>query len=235
MIIFDDVSKSYRTGLGLKRILRDFDGELPTDLNIGILGGNGSGKSTLMRLLAGSESPDRGRIYRDGRVSFPVGQAMGFNTHMTGRGNAAFLARVYGADVGRVIDFVGDFAELGAYLDEPLRTYSNGMRARLSFSLCMAIEFDVYLVDEVTAAGDVAFKRKCNQVFAERRRKSKMVMASSNTKMIKLYCDRGAILDGGRIHLFDSIDEAVSVYETKVYTTEISVLDRKPIWEGARR
>ena len=221
MILFDDVSKSYRTALGLKRILHGFDGALPTDMNLGILGRNGSGKTALMRMLAGSELPDSGRIYRDARVSFPVGHSIGVSTMMTGRENVAFIARAYGDDVGRVTDFVDDFAELGVYLDEPMRNYSNGMRARLYFSLCMAIEFDVYLVDEVTAAGDVEFKRKCNQLFAERRRSARIIMTSNNVKMIRQYCDRGAILDGGRILMFDRIEDAITVYQTNIYRTEI--------------
>lgn len=221
MILFDDVSKSYRTAEGLKRILYDFDCELPTDMSLGILGRNGSGKTALMRMLAGSELPDRGRIIRGPRVSFPVGHSVGFNTIMTGRQNATFLARIYGEDVRRVVDFVGDFAELGVYYDEPIRTYSNGMRSRLSFSVCLAMEFEVYLVDEVTAAGDAEFKRKCNALFAERRRTSRIVMASSNPKMVRQYCDRGAILEGGSILLFDRIDDAIGVYTNEIYQTEI--------------
>lgn len=228
MIVFDNVSKGYRTALGVKRILSDVDCELSTDMSIGILGRNGSGKSTLMRMLAGSEMPDRGRIYRDLRVSFPVGHTVGFNTMMTGRENASFLARVYREDVRRVVAFVDSFAELGVYLDEPLRTYSNGMRARLAFSICMAIDFDIYLVDEVTAAGDAEFKRKCNQLFAERRRVSRIIMASNNVKMIRQYCDRGAILEGGSILLFDSIEDAISVYTNEIYRSEV----RGAEWEA---
>lgn len=226
MIVLDNVSKGYRTALGVKRILADVDCALSTDLSLGILGRNGSGKSTLMRMLAGSELPDRGHIDRDVRVSFPVGQAIGFSNMMTGRENVAFLARVYGEDVRRTVAFVDDFAELGDYLDEPLRTYSNGMRSRLTFSACMAIRFDVYLVDEVTAAGDVEFKRRCNQLFAERRRHARIIMASNNAKMLSLYCDRGAILDGGALMTFETVAEAVSVYTNEIYRTEVQGADQ---------
>jgi capsular polysaccharide transport system ATP-binding protein len=225
MIVLDNVSKGYRTALGVKRILTDVNCELSTDLSLGILGRNGSGKSTLMRMLAGSELPDRGHIDRDVRVSFPVGHSVGFSNTMTGRENIAFLARVYGADVHRTVAFVDDFAELGDYLDETLRTYSNGMRARLAFSACMAIPFDVYLVDEVTAAGDIEFKRRCNQLFAERRRHARIIMASNNAKMLRLYCDRGAILEGGSLLTFDTVEEAVRVYADEIYRTEVQGAD----------
>jgi capsular polysaccharide transport system ATP-binding protein len=225
MIILDNVSKGYRTAFGVKRILSDVDCALSTDLSLGILGRNGSGKSTLMRMLAGSELPDRGHIDRDVRVSFPVGHSVGFSNMMTGRENIAFLARVYGEDVRRIVAFVDDFAELGDYLDEPLRTYSNGMRSRLAFSACMAIPFDIYLVDEVTAAGDVEFKRKCNQLFAERRRTARIIMASNNAKMLRLYCDRGAILEGGALLTFDTVEEAVTVYANEIYRTGVQGAD----------
>lgn len=221
MITFDCVSKSYRTALGLKVILDEFDYEMPIDQNLGILGSNGSGKSALIRMIAGSELPDRGRIDRDVRVSFPVGHSAGVSPLMTGRENASFLARVYGEDASRIIRFVDVFAELGSYLDEPVRTYSNGMRARLAFGICIAIDFDVYLVDEVTSVGDIEFKRKSAQIFAERRRSSRIIMTSSNARVIKQYCDRGAILDRGTIRMFDTIDEASAVYQNEVYDSAI--------------
>lgn len=229
MITFDGVSKSYRTALGLKIILEDLDCEISTDQSVGILGRNGSGKSALMRMLAGSELPDRGRIDRDIRVSFPVGHSAGVSPLMTGRENATFLARTYGEDPARIARFVDAFAELGVYLDEPVRTYSNGMRARLAFGICIAIDFDVYLVDEVTSVGDIEFKRKSMQLFAERRRSSRIVMASSNVKMVKMYCDRGAILDRGTIRMFDDIDQAIAIYRDETYRSEIQ--GSEPFWE----
>lgn len=221
MIAFEDVSKSYRTALGLRVVLRDFDLEIPVTQNLGIIGRNGAGKSSLMRMLAGSELPDRGHVRRDVRVSFPVGHSAGVSPFMSGRENAIFMARVYGEDDRRIVRLVDDFAELGAYLDEPVRAYSNGMRARLAFAICVAIPFDVYLVDEVTSVGDIEFKRKSAQIFAERRRGSRIVMTSSNCRVVGQYCDRGAILHGGRIHLFDRIEDAVSVYQSRVYESAI--------------
>lgn len=212
MIAFRNVSKSYRTAGGIKSVLCDFDCDLPTDQNIGILGRNGVGKSALMRMIAGSELPDRGRIMRDVRVSYPIGHQCGFSPMMTGFQNARFVARAYGEDPRRVTQFVDEFVELGSYLHAPLRTYSNGMRARLAFGICMAIPFDVYLVDEVTSVGDIEFKRKCVQVFGERRRTAKLIMVSNSSNTIRQYCDRGAIMESGTIVMYAHIEEAVAVY-----------------------
>lgn len=201
MIVFENVSKSFRTAHGLKVILDDFDCELSTDRNIGILGRNGSGKSTLIRMISGSQRPDSGRIYSDVRLSFPVGHTAALSPMMTGRENARFIARVYREDHHRVARFVHEFSELGDDFDEPLRTYSNGMRARLGFAICMAIDFDVYLIDEITSVGDLEFKRKCIRFFAQRRKSSTVVMVSQNYKTIRQLCEDVALLADGGIQM----------------------------------
>jgi capsular polysaccharide transport system ATP-binding protein len=118
-------------------------------------------QSTLIRLLAGSEMPDRGRIRRHARVSFPLGFGGTFHGTLSGRENVAFIARVYGAGVRHTTRYVEDFAELGGYFDMPVNTYSAGMRARLAFGACLAVDFDIYLIDEVTEIGDDRFRHKC--------------------------------------------------------------------------
>lgn len=209
MIIFENVSKAYHTRNGKKIVLDDANFDLPAGFNIGILGGNGAGKSTLLRLIAGAEPPDRGKIIRKARVSFPLGFGGTFHGHLTGRQNVAFVARVYGADPQKVLRFVSDFSELGEYIDMPVNTYSSGMAAKLAFGLSLAIDFDVYLVDEVTEVGDARFRRRCAEAFAERMKKSDIIMVSHNSQTIKAYCDRGAILQDGSLRLFESIDEAM--------------------------
>ena len=136
-------------------------------VSVGILGRNGAGKSTLLRILGGAEQPDSGRVIRKGRVSWPIGFSGGFNGSLTGEENARFVARIYDADIDRVIEFAKDFAEIGDYFQMPVRTYSSGMKARLAFGLSMAIDFDTYLVDEVTAVGDATFQERCREAFAE--------------------------------------------------------------------
>lgn len=213
MIALEAVSKTYRTRQGGRRIVLDrVSAEFPDGCNVGVLGANGAGKSTLVRLLAGSEMPDRGRIRRDRRVSFPLGYGGTFHGALSGRENVAFIARIYGAGLHRTIDYVADFAELGGYFDMPVNTYSAGMRARLAFGACLALEFDTYLIDEVTEIGDERFRRKCAVAFRERMRCSDIVLVTHNTRTIRQYCERGAVLSNGELRLYDDVATALSAY-----------------------
>jgi len=216
MITFDSVSKSYATPAGRKTVLRDATFAVPAGHNLGILGANGSGKSTLMRLFAGSEMPDRGSIRRHARVSFPLGFDGTFHGALSGRENVAFIARIYGASVRQTIGFVVDFAELGDYFAMPVNTYSSGMRARLAFGTCLAIDFDVYLIDEVTEVGDDAFRAKCAAAFRERMRRSDIILATHSRQTIRQYCDRAAVLADGRLRLYDDLDSAFGDYRARV-------------------
>ncbi|HKM72338.1 MAG TPA: ABC transporter ATP-binding protein [Stellaceae bacterium] len=184
--------------------------------NFGILGVNGAGKSTLIRLLAGSEMPDRGAVRRYSRVSFPLGFGGTFHGALSGRENVTFVARVYGAEVRAVTEYVEGFAELGEYFHMPVNTYSAGMRARLAFATCLAIDFDVYLIDEVTEVGDQRFRRKCAEAFRERTLRSDIILVTHNVHTLRQYCDRGAILDNGELTLFDDIGMALGRYHRMV-------------------
>jgi capsular polysaccharide transport system ATP-binding protein len=216
MIALDGVSKSYRTARGRQVVLDDASVVFATGCNFGVLGANGAGKSTLIRLLAGSEMPDRGAIRRDGRVSFPLGFGGTFHGSLSGRENVAFIARVYGEDLRATTAYVADFAELGEYFDMPVNTYSSGMRARLAFGMCLAIEFDTYLIDEVTEIGDERFRRKCAAAFRERVMRSDIILVTHNSRTIRQYCDRGAILAGGELRLFDDIADALDAYRRMI-------------------
>ena len=213
MIRFENVTKAYPTKSGRRVILDDCTLEFPTGYSIGILGRNGAGKSTLVRLLSGVELPDRGRILRHGRVSFPLGFASTFREEVSGRGNVRFVARLYGEDERRVEEEVADFAGLGAYFNMPVRTYSSGMRARLAFGLCLAIEFDVYLIDEVTAVGDADFRKRCREAFTKRMANSDVIMVTHDLDVMREYCDLGAVLTDGRLELYDDLVSAVMAYQ----------------------
>ncbi|HWG05773.1 MAG TPA: ABC transporter ATP-binding protein, partial [Beijerinckiaceae bacterium] len=178
----------------------------------GLLGVNGAGKSTTIRLIAGTELPNSGRIRRSVRVSWPLGLAGGFHPLMTGRENVKFVARAYGEDVRKVIDFVEDFAELGDYFDVPVKTYSSGMGARLAFGLSMAIEFECYLIDETLAVGDARFQMKCKRIFERRRATSDLIVVSHSMDTIKDYCDQAAVLVDGQMIMFESVERAVEMY-----------------------
>jgi len=212
MIIFENVHKSYRTRTGRKVVLDHLNLVFDTRKNIGILGLNGAGKTTLLRLISGIELPDSGHIRRKVNISFPLGYIGCFAGNMSGRENAAFLARVYGFDVSQVVDFVEAFAELGEYFDEPFKTYSSGMSSRLGFGVSIALEFDVYLIDEAFSAGDARFAARCQDAFHERLQNSTVIMVSHATESLLTYCDIGATLHKGKLTYYDDIKEAIERY-----------------------
>jgi capsular polysaccharide transport system ATP-binding protein len=212
MITLDRVYKFYRTRAGRKTVLDHVDAVFESGHNFGILGVNGAGKSTLVRLLAGSEAPNRGAIRRYARVSFPLGFGGTFHGALSGRENTAFVARIYGAGARAVIDYVEAFSELGEYFEMPVNTYSAGMRARLAFAACLAIDFDVYLIDEVTEIGDQRFRRKCAEAFRERMLRSDIILVTHNAHTLRQYCDRGAILANGKLTFYDDIASALARY-----------------------
>lgn len=213
MIELDQVSKSYPTKTGHNLVLDRVSFSFPKRTNVGILGRNGAGKSTLLRVIAGTEQPDSGSVRRRGVVSWPIGFAGGFSGSLSGEENCRFVARIYGADLDEIVGFTMDFAELGEYFYMPVKTYSSGMRARLAFGLSMAIEFDAYLVDEVTAVGDSRFQAKCRKAFAERSGRSSVVIVSHQLSTIRDYCQRCAVLLDGKLLYFDSVDDAQAAYE----------------------
>lgn len=213
MIELRNIYKSYNVKGFVNRVLNDISITFPDNVNVGILGLNGAGKSTLLRIMGGVELPDEGKVIRRGRISWPIGFSGGFNASLSGEENCRFVARIYNEDVDRVVGFAQDFAEIGKHFFQPIRTYSSGMKARLAFGLSMAIDFNVYLIDEVTAVGDNVFKKKCAKVFDERRNHTSIIMVSHSMETIRNYCERCAILTRGSIHLFDSIEEATRIYK----------------------
>lgn len=213
MITLHNICKSYRTR-GRRRVVLDkLSHQFQPGAKVGILGRNGAGKSTLIRLIGGEDRPDSGRILRESRVSWPIGFGGCFHGRLTGRENLRFVSRIYGRPIQRVTEFVEDFAELGDYLDLPVNTYSSGMKAKLSFGLSMALEFNFYLVDEVTAVGDAAFQNKCRAVLDQRRAEAGLILVSHSLGTIKRYCDEALVLDEGILRPFESIDQAGAFYE----------------------
>jgi capsular polysaccharide transport system ATP-binding protein len=214
MIELEQVTKIYTTRQGMNVVLDAVDLTLPARTNIGILGRNGAGKSTLLRLISGAEQPDSGFIHRKGEISWPIGFGGGFNGSLTGEENCRFVARIYGVDVDHVVGFAMDFAEIGEYFHMPVKTYSSGMKARLAFGLSMAVDFDVYLVDEVTAVGDSRFQEKARRAFAARRDRSSVIIVSHSLRTIKQYCEQCAVLSNGKLHYFTSVKDAQRMYES---------------------
>lgn len=212
MIRLSQVFKYFRTKGGTKIILDHVSMNFRAGTSYGILGINGAGKSTTMRMLAGTELPNSGHIKRSGRVSWPLGFAGGLHPLMTGRENVQFVARIYGQNPRRTVAFVEDFAEIGAYMDEPYQNYSSGMAQRLAFGLSMAIDFECYLIDEVTAVGDARFQARCNEEFAARRARSDIIMISHSMDTIRNYCSRVVVLAHGIMYEFSNVDDAIELY-----------------------
>ena len=214
MLDLVNVSKSYKINGVRKTILSDFSFAFPTERNVAIMGRNGVGKSTLMRLLAGAELPDSGQIYRGIQVSWPLGFSGGLNGSMTGLENIRFVARIYNKNIKDIVEYVKDFSELGASLKLPIRTYSNGMRAKLAFGLSMAIDFDIYLIDEITAAGDPTFRKRTETVFQTKLNDSRVIMISHSEQTIKSFCDCGLLMSNDGIFFFDRIEDLLKEYKS---------------------
>lgn len=215
MIIVSDVHKRYKTEHGLGRwVLRDVNLTIPRNHNVGLIGKNGAGKSTLLRLIGGIDHPTRGYVKRRCRVSWPMGHG-GLEGTLTGRQNAKFVCRVHGhqADLTDRLRFIQDFSELRDAFDEPVQTYSSGMRSRLQFALSLAFDFDVYISDEVTAAGDAGFRKKAATAFEAMADRAGLIMVAHDESTLKQFCQSGIWIHEGNAHWFDQIDDALSAYK----------------------
>jgi capsular polysaccharide transport system ATP-binding protein len=212
MISVENVTKVYSTRNGHHTVLDGVSFELGRGRNLGILGRNGAGKSTLIRLISGAENPTSGKIRREMSVSWPLAFGGAFQPHMTGLDNLKFVCRVYGVDYKPLVPFVEDFTELGVYFREPVFHYSHGMLTRLAFALSMAIEFDCFLIDEAMVVGDARFHERCHVELFHRRKDRAFILVTHDASVIKLYCERACVLHEGRLHPFDTVDEAYDFY-----------------------
>ena len=212
MITLENLTKAYWYRGKPKYIARDLNAYIPDGARLALLGRNGAGKSTLLRLIAGSINPQRGRVRVTGSLSWPIGLSGCIQQELTGMQNVKFLARVYGVDTDQLVDFVRDFAELGLNFTEPVKTYSSGMKGRLSFGMSMGIRFDTYLIDEVSSAGDASFRSKSTKVFNDRLMQSGLVMVSHSDGLVRSMCTSGAVLENGSITFFDDVEEALEVH-----------------------
>lgn len=206
------VSKSYHTPIGRHPVLNGISFSLRRGERLGICGLNGAGKSTLVGILGGSISPDSGQVIRRCRVSWPLGFTGGFNNNMTGLENTRFIARIFDADVRRVVAFVQDFAELGKFFNAPYGTYSSGMKARLAFAVSLAIDFNVYLIDEIIGVGDIRFYQRYRDALMSRRERADFIVVSHSLSTLADTCNRFGFLHGGRLEIFDDFDQVRDRY-----------------------
>lgn len=213
MIELVNVRKSFTVNGVTKIVARNINFTFPTGEAVGLLGRNGAGKSTLLSMIAGTSLPDSGEIRSTGTISWPVGFAGSFHADMTGAQNAKFVARIYGVDTGAMLDFVQDFAGLGQHFHLPVRTYSSGMRSRLAFGISMAIRFDTYLIDEVTAVGDAAFRERSDAILRDRLKDSGAVIVSHSMGLLRQICSSGLVLEDGRAFYYKKIARAIEHHE----------------------
>jgi len=216
MIELKNVTKYFMTKEGKNYILKDVTFTIPSGVNIGILGRNGTGKSTIMRMLGKIEFPNKGTIYSANSFSWPLGLGGGFVGNMTGRANVKFVCRLFGKnkkEIEQTINFVKEFSELKAYFDMPIKTYSSGMRGRLSFGLSLAFDFDYMLIDETLSVGDARFKKKSKEALLKKIENCHILLVSHDMGTLKELCDAGIVVDDGQMNYYDNIEDAIKKYE----------------------
>ncbi len=205
--------KSYRVAGGRqKHVLRGVDATVRRGDAIGILGRNGAGKSTLMRLISGVDHPTAGRVERGMSISWPLGYGGALHPALSGADNARFVARIYGRPVDWIIGYCEEFAELGRDMRQPVRTYSAGMQSRLALALSLAVDFDCYLVDEIVAAGDSRFTARAREELMARRGRAALIFVSHSEDLVRSYCTSAAVLNEGRLHFHEDMDQAFAAY-----------------------
>ncbi|MGH1353897.1 MAG: ABC transporter ATP-binding protein [Thalassovita sp.] len=214
MLEFDNVSKSFWTGTQRKVILDRVSFRVDVGKSIGILAPNGTGKTTLINMMAGLEKPDEGMIRRDCNISFPLGFMGGVVGKHSAVENSRYIARLYGLDPDYVEAFCRWLCGLGEYFDQPLGTYSSGMKSRFSFALMLALDFDIYLIDEgMPSSTDVEFNRKAGDLLKERLRTTTVIIVSHQPRTLEKFASSAAVLMNGKLHMFDTLEEAKRLYD----------------------
>ncbi|ADE86602.1 ABC transporter ATP-binding protein [Rhodobacter capsulatus] len=214
MLEFDNVSKSFWTGKRRKVILDRASFRVELGNSLGILAPNGTGKTTIINMMAGLEKPDEGEIRKTCRISFPLGFMGGVVPRHSGRENTRFIARLYGLDPDYVEAFCRWLCGLEEYFDMPVGTYSQGMRARLTFALLLALEFDIYLIDEgMPSTTDVEFNRKAGAILRDRLREATVIVVSHQASTLEKFCRSAAVLRDGQLYMFDTLEEAKRMYD----------------------
>lgn len=237
VIRFDDVTKTYnlykndrgrflgifnykKKGMFLGSVdaSKNLSFEIKKGEAVAFLGRNGAGKSTALKMVTGVTHPTSGKVEVEGRVSALLELTAGFDMQLTGRENIALRGQILGLskkEIGDIEPAVIDFAELGLYIDQPMRTYSSGMKARLGFAFAVAIDPEILVVDEALSVGDRAFQRKCIERIREiMMDESVTVLFVTHTSATaKEFCSRGIVLDKGTKVFDGSIDDATTYYE----------------------
>ena len=212
------------------RALSDINLTLTTGDRLGLLGHNGAGKSTLLRVLAGIYEPTSGSVEVTGKVASLFDLGLGFNPEATGYDNIRMGGLYLGMSLRQIeqrIPDIAEFSELGEFLDVPLRTYSQGMLARLSFAISTCVNPDILILDEGIAAGDASFMRRADdRMLALIKRSSILVVASHSTDVIASWCTMCAILERGRMTRIGPVAETVAAYAAQVLGPDGAAADK---------
>jgi len=198
-------------------VLREISFDVAQGETIGLIGRNGAGKSTLLKMVAGIYKPDGGTVSVHGRVAALIELGAGFHPDFTGRENVHVNGIIFGLtkrDIRERFDRIVAFAEIGDFIDAPVRTYSSGMFMRLAFSVAIHVEPEILLVDEVLAVGDEAFQVKCLAAIEERvrSRKQTTVIVSHSLDLIAKFCQRVVLIDPPRAVVFDQATRGIEAF-----------------------
>jgi lipopolysaccharide transport system ATP-binding protein len=214
-------SVAARSGVVEVEAIRDLSFELRAGDRLGLIGRNGSGKSTLLRLLAGLAYPQNGKLSITGRVIPLIEKGLGVNAELSGASNIELPLRLLGATTAEVKlakQQIPEFTGLGPFIDLPVRTYSEGMKARLMFAICTSLDADILLLDEWLSAGDVDFVERAEQRLTAMIARTKIVvLASHDLNLIQHACTLAAWMEGGRLMMLGPPDQVIESYLSGVH------------------
>jgi ABC-type polysaccharide/polyol phosphate transport system ATPase subunit len=218
--------------------LRNVSFEIANGESVGVIGPNGAGKSTLLQVLAGILTPSEGMVSVDGHISSLLTLGVGFDQDLSGTDNIRLAGAFMGMphkDVEQRLQGIIDYAELGQFIDAPIKTYSSGMRARLGFAIATSVDPDILLLDEVLATGDAAFREKSKQRVLELVGAAKAIMlVTHDMQWVKEYCNRAILLEKGRVFLMGTPDEVVEVHTERMAIRRAKAEERGVLTTKAR-
>lgn len=219
-IQLEDVALSFPHGRALWRprfpALKRVNCRIDHGDRVGIIGRNGAGKSTLLQIIADVLAPDRGKIVRRHGACQLLNLNLGFLPHLSGRENAIMSGLLQGferAEIGAMLEAILDFSELGAFFDEPYRTYSSGMKARLGFATALQYEPDILLIDEILGVGDSGFQEKSKQALRQRIHSGiTVVLVSHSEELVRSLCSHAMWLEHGETQMYGEVGEVLAAY-----------------------
>lgn len=208
MLQFENVSKSFLFKGRMRPVILRATFTAHFEENFGLMVPPRGGTTTIQNLILGQEQPDTGRVFRYGKISWPVGGVGGLVPGLSGAENCRYIAMIYGLDPDDVLAFAVDMARIGRYMDMPVKTYSSTLQKRLSLTLLLALEFDMYLVMGDASLGDPEFSERAGPILREKLDRTPIMLIGSRFDQVKKYCQRVAIIDDSRLYSFEMMEDA---------------------------